>query len=57
MSNNQTLQELLKQMDVPEFRKNDMNWLMRNLAVRNSDKPLFKETIKQIIKQLKGTKK
>jgi len=41
-----------KDMEVPEKRKeiNDHNvlWLIRNLGVRNSDHPEFKNTMKQL---------
>ncbi|MFN9959533.1 MAG: hypothetical protein ACK55I_41120 [bacterium] len=37
------LGDVLKTMDIPEMRKKDIAWLMRNLAVRNQDHPNFME--------------
>ncbi len=31
------LQNILSTMEVPEFRKNDMGWLRRNLFVHNEN--------------------
>ena len=39
------LQKYLKTMDIPELRKNDINWLERNLSVRNSNHPNFIRTM------------
>jgi hypothetical protein len=36
-----TLEDLIRDMDVPEFRRRKVPWLSRNLAVRNSDHPNF----------------
>lgn len=35
--------ELLNEMDVPEDRKDDLDWLNTNLHVRNKDHPKFEE--------------
>lgn len=46
---------LIKDMDVPEFRRTDYHWLSRNLFVRNSEHPNFKqaiEVLKKILKKL-----
>ena len=32
-------------MDIPSARKTDPRWLLRNLSVRNSSNPNFKEAI------------
>lgn len=45
------LHELLDRMDVPEQRKDDLRWLVRNLAVRNGKHPDFPEA-QQLIRQL-----
>ena len=49
---------LLEQMDVPERRmpvsRSNLRWLSRNLAVRNSDHPLFSETMDLVIQLLRG---
>ena len=47
------LKTLLEMMDVPEMRMNvdkpaNLRWLNRNLAVRNSNHPMF-ETAKDMI--------
>lgn len=36
---------MLDEMDVPEKRKNDLEWLKRNLAIRNSNHPFFKDAM------------
>ena len=33
--------DILNTMDVPPLRRNDIGWLKRNLAVRNSNHPDF----------------
>ena len=49
---------LLEQMDVPERRmpvsRSNLRWLSRNLAVRNSDHPLFSEARDLVIELLRG---
>lgn len=42
---------IIQQMDVPEHRVDDYQWLLRNLAFRNSDHPDFQRVI-QFIKQM-----
>ena len=39
----QRLEELTSKMDVPVFRRNDVFWLARNLAVRNAKHDNFEE--------------
>ena len=46
------LDVLIENMDVPEMRRNDLNWLSRNLAIRNSDNPGF-ELAETLIKSLR----
>jgi len=51
------LTEILKTMDVPPFRFNDLNWLSRNLGIRNADHanfPVAKQMIKDLLLQKKG---
>lgn len=43
-------------MDIPEMRKNDFQWLLRNLAIRNSKHPDFIKTIGLIKDVIKGDK-
>jgi len=45
--------ELPIYMDIPKMRRDttkeaNLRWLARNLAIRNSNHPQFKETMKQI---------
>jgi len=35
-------------MDVPEWKRTNLKWLKENLAVRNSEHPLFKEAMELI---------
>jgi hypothetical protein len=42
------LLEILDSMDVPELRKRDMQWLQRNLGVRNRAHPDFEEAMRLI---------
>ena len=46
------LRQLLSEMDVPEFRRFDYRWLLRNLAIRNGDHPRFNDAIEMIKKEL-----
>jgi hypothetical protein len=44
-------------MDVPSIRRNldniaNVRWLLRNLAIRNSEHPKFKEVMKDLKKRL-----
>jgi len=38
---NEELKEFLSTMNIPEFRKNDIGWLKRNLPFKNSNHPDF----------------
>jgi hypothetical protein len=49
------LDNLLSEMDVPETRYTDYFWLLRNLAVRNSEHANFMKVIR-LIKQLSSNK-
>lgn len=45
------LKTMLKGMDIPSYRYEDPKWLSRNLGVRNSEHPRFKEAM-ELISQL-----
>ena len=45
------LELILDSMDIPEMRRQDLGWLNRNLAVRNSNHPDFMRAM-QLIKEL-----
>ena len=45
--------EILNTMNIPELRKNDFNWLIRNLGIGNFDHPNLKEAL-ELIKNLKN---
>lgn len=47
------LKNLLDMMDVPEHRKGDFQWLIRNLGIRNSQHPYFEAVMNQLKKELK----
>jgi len=51
MNDSKRLQDILKTMDVPRFRRTDSQWLVRNLAVRNRDHPMFPEAM-AVVKRL-----
>lgn len=55
MNKLQELVELLGNMDVPEGRKNDLNWLARNLAIRNAEHLDFVKA-KNLISELRNFK-
>lgn len=46
------LQELLRSMEVPKLRRDDISWLIRNLPIKNSDKPGFNRAM-ELIKYFK----
>lgn len=48
------LQELLEDMDVPKRRLTDLQWLKRNLGIRNSSHPDFKEAIDLVVKLIQA---
>lgn len=39
------LDEILETMDIPEGRKGDLRWLLRNLAARNGNHPQYNDAI------------
>jgi hypothetical protein len=49
------LQQILETMDVPEMRKGDVRWLMRNIQIRNSAHPEIDEAMK-LLKKLNFVK-
>jgi hypothetical protein len=42
------IKELTKTMDIPDFRRGDVAWLSRNMAVRNIDHENLVEVLKLI---------
>ena len=48
-----TISEYIKyhKLDVPEFRLDDINWLRRNVGVRNSNHPAYPRLI-EMLKQV-----
>jgi hypothetical protein len=50
------LAELLKKLDVPKQRAEDLGWLSRNLGIRNGNKPGYARAMK-LIEELRGDKK
>lgn len=49
----ENLTELLVGMDLPEQRKSDLRWLLRNLEIRNSQHPNCKAGIAAIERELR----
>jgi len=47
------LQKILKTMDVPIQRMQDMGWLARNLGIRNKEHKDFKKAMILIREQMK----
>jgi len=47
------LEQILNTMDIPESRKQDFNWLIRNLGIRNINHPDLREAL-ELIKNLKN---
>lgn len=41
-------------MDVPEKRKGDLQWLRRNLPIRNSGHPDFKQVFQMVVAKLRS---
>jgi len=42
------LKEILNTMNVPESRKKDFSWLIRNLGIKNINHPDLKEALELI---------
>lgn len=49
------LEEILATMDIPSYRIDDLQWLARNLGMRNSTHPQFEKAMK-ILRSLLGDK-
>lgn len=47
------LHEILATMDFPRERKDDLNWMCRNLGIKNKDHPDFDEAMTIIKSKLK----
>ena len=47
-SEDDKLQELLKTMNVPELRKKDYGWLLRNISIQNRNNPNLQEALELI---------
>lgn len=47
------LQAILRTMDIPKNKKNDLIWLLRNLRIKNSNHPKFHIAM-AIIRELLG---
>lgn len=47
----QQLEKLVKRMDIPVYRRNNVCWLKRNLRVKNSSHPHF-ESVMKIVEEL-----
>lgn len=45
------LEKLTENMDVPLFRRRNVRWLLKNLAIRNRNHPDFQKSL-EIIKEL-----
>lgn len=45
----QSLADIIDTMQVPQARKRDVAWLLRNLRVANSDHPQLEEAIRRLI--------
>lgn len=48
MNDEETLETILNDMDIPPFRKNDLGWLIRNIQIRNSNHPKINEALNLI---------
>jgi hypothetical protein len=46
-----TLEKLVRKMDVPAFRTRSVLWLARNMAIRNSGHANFQEA-QELVKEL-----
>ena len=54
LHDNDFLLGLLKTMNIPEARLKDVNWLIRNLPIRNSQHPNFTRAMTILIGIAKG---
>lgn len=48
-----TLNDLLAEMSVPERRRTDLRWLLRNLAIHNEAHPNFAEAMQHVKSMLR----
>lgn len=46
------IENIVKEMDIPSGRISDLNWLSRNLGIRNASHPRFDEAMQLIKKEL-----
>lgn len=51
------IQDIVSEMDVPSERRSDLNWLIRNLGIRNSTHAKFETVMKLIKTELKVVKR
>jgi len=51
------LEQILNNMNVPETRKNDFHWLIRNLGIGNIDHPDLREALELIKKLINSNNK
>lgn len=47
------LAEILETMDIPEQRKTDMRWLIRNIGIRNREHKDYEEAVSLIRESLR----
>lgn len=45
LKKHQELCQILESMDIPEKRREDYHWLLRNLLIRNNTHPRVKEAL------------
>jgi len=50
------LGELLEGMDIPDNRRDDLRWLLRNLAIRNGNNPSLPQALDVIRKLIREGK-
>ena len=53
------LEELLESFNVPQSRKDikkeeNVRWLIRNIGIQNSDNPLLKQVVAELVKCLRS---
>jgi len=48
MNDGNNLLAMLESMDVPEGRRTDFRWLLRNLAIRNASHPDFQAVMTRL---------
>lgn len=50
-----SLFEFLNEVDIPQQRRGDFRWLLRNLAIRNSKHPDIDRALAALKQLVKGT--